>query len=488
MRDWLAVRADATPTATALRAFGPIGGDRSYAELDDRVETLAGRLAGAGVGVDDAVAVCADTRPEFVAVAHAAQRLGAVLVPINARQTPAEIERQLDRVAPSAVVCERDTEAAVLGGADADVLSFETSGEAKPLSDVSPQRFDLPEWGLDDPLVVLFTSGTTGNPKGVVLTLGNVLASATASAFRLGLRGDDCWHVPLPMYHMGGLAPVYRSVLYGTALSIQRGFDPERTREALAGASAVSLVPTMLKRMLDSGPVPSLRFILLGGAPCPPGLLQRARRRGVPVAPTYGMTETASQIATARPEEARSHPDSVGHPLMFAEVSIVDESGMPRDVGETGEIVVLGPMVSPGYLDGDVTAEQFINGGLRTGDRGYRDADGRLYVTGRADETILTGGENVDPTEVASAIRAHPGVEDCAVVGVPDDEWGERVAALVVPSADADPSVAALEAHCRDRLAGYKLPRTIGFASELPRTASGTVDRAAVADRLADCG
>ncbi|CCQ37213.1 o-succinylbenzoate--CoA ligase [Natronomonas moolapensis 8.8.11] len=487
MRDWLAVRADATPTATALRAFGPIETDQSYAELDDRVETLAGRLAGAGVGVDDAVAVCADTRPGYVAVVHAAQRLGAALVPINTRLTPTEIERQLGRVAPSVVVCERDTEAAVGAATDADVLSLDESGDAKPLSDVSPRQFDLPEWELDEPLAVLFTSGTTGDPKGVLLTLGNVLASATASAFRLGLRGNDCWHVPLAMYHMGGLAPVYRSVLYGTALSIQRGFDPETTREALAGASAVSLVPTMLERLLDSGPIPSLRFVLLGGAPCPPPLLRRAQRRDVPVAPTYGMTETASQIATARPEAARSNPNSVGHPLMFAEVSIVDEAGVPRETGETGEIVVSGPMVTPGYLDAD-TAERFISSGMRTGDRGYRDESGRVYVTGRADETILTGGENVDPTEVASVLRSHPGVGDCAVVGLPDDEWGERVAALVVPADDADPSTAALEAHCRDRLAGYKSPRTIGFVADLPRTASGTVDRSAVADRLADDG
>ena len=487
MRDWLAVRADATPTATALRAFGPLETDRSYAELDDRAETLAGRLAGVGVGVGDAVAICADTRPALVDLVHAAQRSGAVLAPIDTRLTPREIERRLDRIGPSVVVCERDTEAAVGEATDTEALSLDESGDARPLADVSPRPFDLPEWELDDPLAVLFTSGTTGEPKGVLLTLGNVLASATASAFRLGLRGDDCWHDPLPMYHMGGLAPVYRSVLYGTALSIQRGFDPERTRAALAEASAVSLVPTMLERLLDSGPVPSLRFVLLGGAPCPPALLKRAQRRDVPVAPTYGMTETASQIATARPGEAREHPDSVGHPLMFAEVSIVDEAGMPREAGETGEIVVSGPMVTPGYLDGDATADRFINGGLRTGDRGYRDGEGRVYVVGRADGTILTGGENVDPAAVASALRSHPGVKDCAVVGLPDDEWGERVAALVVPAEGAEPAEEALEAHCRDRLAGYKIPRTVGFAPELPRTASGTVDRAAVAERLGDC-
>ena len=487
MRDWLAVRADVTPKATALAAGGALDAARSYAELNDRVETVAGRLAGAGVCVDDAVAVCTRNRPAFVTVVHAVQRLGGVLVPINARLTATEVRVRLERVSPAAVVCERGTEAAVAEATDGTTVSLdEPAGETKALSAVPPRQFDLPEWELDDPLAVLFTSGTTGEPKGVLLTLGNVLASATASAFRLGIRRDDCWHVPLPMYHMGGLAPVYRSVLYGAALSIQRGFDPQSTRAAVrtSGATAVSLVPTMLERLLDAGPVPALRFVLLGGAPCPPALITRARARGVPVAPTYGMTEAASQIATARPEAVGDAPESVGHPLMFAEVSVLDEVGAPCGTGTIGELVVSGPMVTPGYLDSGVTDERFINGGLRTGDRGYRDEHGRVYVAGRVDETVVTGGENVDPTEVVSALREHPGVATCAVVGLEDDEWGERVAALVVPAGDADPSVGELETHCRERLAGYKLPRTIAFTAELPRTASGTVDRDAVVEHL----
>jgi O-succinylbenzoic acid--CoA ligase len=489
MRDWLAVRAHSTPKATALRAAGALDTDRTYAELNDRVETLAGRLAGVGVCVDDPVAICSETRPEFVTAVHAVQRLGAVLIPINARLTPAEMEGRLGRIEPTVVVCERTTEATVETVTDGTVLSFdEPVGEATALDERSPEPFDLPEWELDDPLVVMFTSGTTGDPKAVVLTLGNVLASATASAFRLGLRPDDCWHDPLPMYHMGGLAPVYRSVLYGTAVSVQREFDPDATLEALraADATAVSLVPTMLGRLLDAGSMPGLRFVLLGGAPCPPELLQRAQRRDVRVAPTYGMTEAASQIATARPEEAQEAPESVGHPLMFAELSVVDDLGAPCEPRQPGELVVSGPMVTPGYLDDEATAERFVNGGLRTGDRGYRDDDGRVYVLGRADGTIVTGGENVDPEEVRAVLRASPDVADCSVVGLDDEEWGERVGALVVPADGADPSIEALDAHCRVRLAGYKIPRTIGFATALPRTASGTVDRNAVVDRLRD--
>jgi O-succinylbenzoic acid--CoA ligase len=491
MRDWLAIRTHATPEAAALRAAGPVGTELSYAELDDRVETLAGRLAGAGVGVGDPVAICASTRPEFVTVVHAVQRLGAVLVPIDARLTTGEIEARLDRLGIEAVVCEEGTESAVVDATDdeAAVLSLdEPTAGASALSETRPEPFDLPAWELEEPLAVLFTSGTTGEPKGVVLTLGNVLASATASAFRLGLCPDDCWHVPLPMHHMGGLAPVYRSVLYGTSLSLQEAFDPEATLEALAAAdaTAVSLVPTMLDRLLDAGELPELRFALLGGAPCPPELLERAQDRGVPVAPTYGMTEAASQIATARPETARTAPESVGHPLMFAEVTVVDEAGVPCEPGEPGELVVSGAMITPGYLDDEVTNDRFVNGGLLTGDRGYRDESGRVYVLGRVDDVIVTGGENVDPEEVSARLREHPAVDDCAVVGIDDDEWGQRVAALVVPTDGTTPSQAELETHCREGLAGYKRPRTIGFADRLPRTASGTVDRAAVADRLAD--
>jgi len=493
MRDWLATRANGTPAATAVAAGGDVATTRSYADLNERVEVLAGRLAARGVGVDDALAVCAETRVEFLEAVHAAQRLGAVLVPLNARLTAEELAVRLERIDPAAVASESGTERAVIDAVEAieqddtTVLSFdEPAAGAERVESIQPEPFDLPEWEPDHPLVVMFTSGTTGDPKGVVLTLANVLASATASAFRLGVGGDDCWHVTLPMYHMGGLAPVYRSVLYGSSLSVQRGFDPEGTAEVMrqAGATCVSLVPTMLDRMLDAGEFPDCRFVLLGGAACPPELLARAHDRGVPVAPTYGMTEAASQIATATPEQSRRHPDTVGNPLMFAEVTVVDDAGAVCRPGETGELVVAGPMVTPGYLDDAATREAFTNGGLRTGDVGHRDEAGRVYVHARVDDTIVTGGENVDPSEVVDALRNHPAVDDAAVVGLDDEEWGERVAALVVLADSSEVAADALREHCRGHLAGYKLPRTVGFADSLPRTASGTVDREAVRTTL----
>jgi O-succinylbenzoic acid--CoA ligase len=197
------------------------------------------------------------------------------------------------------------------------------------------------------------------------------------------------------------------------------------------------------------------------------------------------MTETASQVVTARPQEAAAHPETVGRPLLFADVTVVGEGGDPVDEGERGELVVAGPMVTPGYYgDEAATAATFGPYGLHTGDAG-RVVDGRVTVLNRLDDRIVTGGENVDPGEVVGVLREHPGVRDTAVVGIDDPEWGQRVAALVVPEPGTSLDAATLEAHCRDRLAGFKRPRTWAFTEALPRTASGTVERAAVRERLA---
>lgn len=494
MRDWLASRADVTPRE---RAVAEPAGEIDYGTLDDRVETLAGRLAASGLGVGHTLAVRLEAGVRFLELVHAAQRLGAILVPLGTRLTTGEVASRLDAVDPAVVVCSHETWRDVRdANAEVDdpptLLSVDDVDSVRRLDDVDPEPFDLPEWEPDDPLAVLFTSGTTGEPKGVVLTFGNVLASATASAFRLELRRDDCWHVPLPMYHMGGLSPVYRSVCYGTAVSIQHPFDPAEVLDRMAAvdATCVSLVPTMLERLLDAAEARSdgsfslsdLRFVLLGGAPCPDDLLERAHGRDVPVATTYGMTEAASQISTARPSETLADPGTVGSPLMFSSVSVLDENGKPCDPGEVGTIVVSGPTITPGYLDSEATREAFTSHGLRTGDVGYRDDDGRLWIEGRADDRILTGGETVDPTEVTEAIRSHPNVEDAAVVGLEDEEWGQRVAALVV--ANSTVSSETLMQHARSEVAGYKIPRVIGFAATIPRTASGTIDRDAVRAEL----
>lgn len=492
MRDWLAHRARATPTATAI--VDAIDGTAStYAALDERVEVLAGRLSALGVGVEDHLGVCLHTRRAFVELAHAAMRLGAVLVPLNARLTAPELATRVEQADVSVVVCGGATEDAVVDASPESVASVDAprNEATRELADVTAVTYDLPAWDRDSPQLLMFTSGTTGQPKAVMLTMGNLVASAAASSWRLGVIPSDRWYCCLPMYHMGGIAPVYRSVLYGTVVVVEdgrEGFGPGATLDRMADleVTCTSLVPTMLDRLLDAGEFPhSLRFVLLGGAPAADELLSRSFDRNVPVCPTYGMTETASQVATARPDEAQATPGTVGNPLIGTEVSIVGPDGGTCETGKKGELVVSGPTVTHGYYgDAEATADAFGQQGFHTGDVGYRDEHGRVWVLNRLDDRIVTGGENVDPGEVVAAIREHPAVEAAAVVDVPDEQWGERVAALVV--SDEEVPVADLLDHCRDRLAGYKVPRTLRFAEELPRTASDTVDRAAVREHLRD--
>ena len=496
--DLLQTRAAATPDRTALE-LAASDQTWSYRDLDSAVDEMAASLA--AVGPDDTVrvAVALPSGVSFVSTIHATLRLGMELVPLNTRLSATELSDRLDRLTPDIVLCAAETESLI-----ADAQEQQSQGEtANPrrytvAAPSEPGTAQLPidsppvDADLHDPTetaLILFTSGTTGEPKGVRLTVRNLTASAFASALRLGVTPSGRWLCCLPMYHMGGLAPVIRSALYGTTLVVQPEFDAEGTAAVLdsAGITGVSLVPTQLTRLLDAGvSAPELRTVLLGGAPAAEELLDRADAAGIPVYPTYGMTETASQIATARPADHRNHPSTVGQPLYGTSVTVLGSDGELLSPGERGELVVSGPTVTPGYLDARQTEVAFSEHGLHTGDVGYRDDDGRLWVVGRVDDTIITGGELVDPATVAEAIRSIPGVADVAVVGIDDEQWGERVAAVLVSDhTDAGGLLERVEEHCREQLAGYKIPRQIRVVDAIPRTHSGTIDREAVRELLA---
>ncbi|MEF8936845.1 MAG: o-succinylbenzoate--CoA ligase [Halovenus sp.] len=485
--DLLATRTEATPQRTALRS-AETGESYTYRQLDEAVTETARALNArdSDQSGPTRLGIALSPSPEFVVGFYATVRLGWEVVPLNTALATGSLSTQTDRVEPDICLCERETEQLA-----ADVIDTETTplfsvdeptveGTAPLFSESEP--FDPAPPSFEDTCLILFTSGTTGDPKAVQLTGGNFTSSAFASALRLGVNPDDRWLCCLPMYHMGGLAPAIRSVLYGTELLVQQEFDASRTAQVLEsdGVTGVSLVPTQLTRLLDEGIDPDrLRTILLGGAPAPGRLLDRAREAGLPVYPTYGLTETASQATTALPAETAEFPDTVGQPLLGTTVRIV-EDGQLLDPGERGEIVVDGPTVSPGYLDASNTADAFSEWGLHTGDIGYRDEDGRLWVLGRRDETIITGGELVSPTDVAESLQEAPGVTDAAVLGLDDPEWGQRVGAVVAVAEEAFDAAAIREQaieYCRANLAGYKRPKTIAVTTEIPRTHSGTVDR-----------
>lgn len=500
--DLLTTRTEATPQRTALRS-ADTGESYTYRQLEETVTETARALnaRSSDRSGPTRLGIALSPSPEFVVGFYAGLRLGWQVVPLNTALAADALASQIDRVEPDICLCERETEQLT-----ADVIDTETTAllsvdeptveETAPLFSESfdqSESFEPAPPDFEDTCLILFTSGTTGEPKAVRLTGRNLVASAFASALRLGVIPDDRWLCCLPMYHMGGLAPAIRSVLYGTELLVQPEFDASRTARLLEsdGVTGVSLVPTQLTRLLDEGVDPDrLRTILLGGAPAPGRLLDRAREADLPVYPTYGLTETASQVTTARPAETAEYPDTVGQPLLGTTVRIV-EDGQLLDPGERGEIVVDGPTVSPGYLDESNTADAFSVWGLHTGDIGYRDEDGRLWVLGRRDETIITGGELVSPTDVAESLQDAPGVTDAAVLGVDDPEWGERVCAVVAVAEEKFDAAAIREqviGYCRKTLAGYKVPKTIAVAEEIPRTHSGTVDRDRVRELLRSKG
>jgi o-succinylbenzoate---CoA ligase len=397
---------------------------------------VAVRLAGFGVGEGSRVATTLGPGMPFVALLHAAPRLGAALVPLDPRLPGAERERRMETAGADVLVDEP--------------LDPSGDGAAGLRADVDP----------DSVATVVFTSGTTASARPVELTHGNHAASAIASAWNLGVDPADRWLSVLPPFHVGGLSILIRSAVYGTTAAIHDGFDPDLVREELegGGTTLVSLVPTMLRGLRTAGltSAPGLRAALLGGGPIPPDLLGWARELGLPVLATYGMTETASQVATAAPEEALAG-ERGARPL----------PGVELDVAETGEILVRGPMVAPRAVAPD--------GWLHTGDLGHLDAAGRLHVTGRLKDVIVTGGENVSPTEVEAALMRHPAVVDAGVVGVPDPEWGEAVTAFVVLSKGAGPDE--LGAHCRELLAPFQVPKRIEVVASLPRNAAGKLLR-----------
>jgi O-succinylbenzoic acid--CoA ligase len=479
MRDWLSHRAVASPDATALIA--PDSGlTDTYADLDETVEGIAARLATLGVKRGSHVGLLVNNSPAAVRLIHATMRVGAVVVPLSPQQTESELVPRIARADLDLLICEHEMES-LTSDIDVPQITIHT------LADKAPTPFDSSEWEPTDPLAMLYTSGTTGRPKLVVLTVMNVLASATASAARLGVLPDDRWCSPLAVYHMGGLAPIYRSVLYGTCLvPAPTDTDPLLSTLSDHEMTSVSLVPVMLDRLLSAGTLPdSLRFVLLGGAPASDALIERCEGR-VPVCPTYGMTETASQITTARPSEAMANVGTVGRPLFSTTVTILDENDRQLPTGERGEIVVSGPTVSPGYYD-DADSTAFCSHGFRTGDVGYVDEDGRLWVEGRASDRIVSGGETIDPSEVRGVLQEHPAIADAAVVGLPDDEWGERVGALIESENSETDPIETVESHCRAHLAAYKIPRVVTHGT-IPRTESGTVDRESVQACLEETG
>lgn len=478
------------PLATVPDSIALADGERSwtYRELHDDVTRLARALRARGARPGVRVATLLPTSSTAVLAAHAIFRTGAVLAPLNPRLTDEERTRAVKAIGPALFLVERggaeeeESPSEGEGGAhrprrvDLEVLLDAVTSDAGAAGPAGAERA-IPE--ASGPTAVLWTSGTAGRPRGVLLSSTALRAVASASAERLGLSSSDRWYASLSMAHVGGLALVVRAALSGSSLVVRGSYDTARLDQLLEEGEVThaSLVPTMLHQLLDlrgeAKTPPELRCLLIGGAHLPRPTLDRALANGYPVALTYGLTEATSQVATAPPELVRTKPGTVGPPLEGVEIRI----------DEGGEVLARGETLALGYLD---PTERLLDedGWLHTGDLGELDGDGHLWITGRTTDRIITGGVNVDPAEVEDVLRLHEGVRDVVVVGVPDPEWGETVAAAVVPSPGIHTEPTELEALARKRLTSAKLPRTVVFLEELPRTPTGKVDREQVRRRV----
>ncbi len=462
----------------------------SYRMLYQRATKLAGLLAtlyAGGVKQGDRVAVMARDALVFTAMLHALRMLKAILVPINLRLTPKEIAWQLADANVALLVSDamqegpRDLVTRVLRD-EHDVQVMVLTLDALHW-DETYDAVSSPYINLGDIQSIVYTSGTTGRPKGAMISYGNHFYGAAASAFRLGVQTGDRWLTPMPLFHVGGQAVLMRSLIYGTAAVIHDAFDPGKVNRAIdeQGITLLSVVPAMLSRMMDergAKPFPSaLRSILLGGGPVAKSLLQKCAGLNIPVSLSYGLTEANSQVATLAPEFSLKKLGSSGQPLALTEIRI-EQDGEEAPTGAAGEIVLRGPTIISGYYGrDDETQKAFSGGWFHTGDIGYIDEEGFIYVLDRRTDLIISGGENVYPAEVESVLAAHPAVVEAGVTGVPDDRFGQAPLAVVVLYVGQEVSEQDIISYCRAHLAGYKTPKHIRFVEKLPRNASGKLLR-----------
>ena len=483
--------AERRPDAVALR-----DGERElvYGDLDQRSNRLAHALRASGVGAGTRVAYLDRSSPEVIELLFAASKIGAVLVPLNWRLAPPEL---------AAVVADARAPVLIAGPAYREV-AVDVLERLSPAPDLVVVGEGYEGWlaaheprdpggrgQAGDVIVQMYTSGTTGVPKGVLTTHRNLAVTAQTS-LRWAFDERSVSLTPLPMFHIGGIGWTYCGLWHGATTILVRDFEPTGVLDILERrrVTNVVLVPTMLQ-MLTAVPgaakrdYSALRSIAYGAAPITTPVLKATLQTfGCALLGLYGLTESTGGVVALEPEDhdpggPREHLlRSAGRPYPWVELRIADPAtGGPMGADVVGEVWLRGPNVTPGYFNrpAETGAALTPDGWLRTGDGGYVDEDGYLFLTDRIKDMIVTGGENVYPVEVEEALAQHADVADVAVIGVPHPHWGEAVKALVVPRPGARTGPDDLIAFARERLAGYKLPRSVDFVTELPRTPSGKV-------------
>ncbi len=492
--DWLARREILTPNKPAL-VIWETGERISYRDLNARANRSANFLRGRlGIAQGDRVSILAANSADYLALFYACGKLGAIFVPLNWRLTARELAFMINDSGPKVFFYGPEYAAAVDEMKSAvsvrQYVAMERfrPGDVAAYADIQSGSPAAPppalDFGLDQPWAILYTGGTTGLPKGAILTHGNVTWNSINTIVSWGLREDDVIPSFTPMFHTGGLNVFVNPLIHmgGTSI-LAKGFEVEQTLSILerGHATVLFMVPTMFT-MLAASPrfasadLSSLRYCISGGAPCPAALYHAYWDRGLVFKQGYGLTEAGPNTFYVHPDDVKRKIGSVGKPLFHIDLRIVDDEGRVVPQGQVGELLIRGPHVTPGYWNRpEETARTIVDGWLHTGDLAMVDDEGFYYIVDRKKDMFISGGENVYPTEVEDVIYLHPAVLEAAVIGVPDAKWGEVGRAIVALKAGATLSESELLEFCRQRLARYKVPKSVAFVASLPKSAANKI-------------
>jgi fatty-acyl-CoA synthase len=495
--DLLGERARLTPDKTAL-VFVPTAERLTYAQLDARASRCARFWRDAlGLQRGDRFGVLSPNRIEVLDAFFAAGKSGVIFVPLGTRLTASELAAIVQDAGLAGLLYDPSL-ASVVAALQRLIsiphcLSFDDyASRSAAMTDTS---FVRERCAAEDILALLYTSGTTGTPKGVMIPHRQVTWNGYNTVACWGLREDDVSPIYTPLYHAGGLfaflVPIFT---VGGTIVLHAGFDTSEIWQTIEreGCTAILGVPAIWKMLLDAPEFPTVdlsrvRLCFSGGAPLPLYIIEAYQKRGVVFKQGFGMTEVGVNCFSMTVEESVRKRGTIGKPLMFTETRIVRGDGADAAPGEVGELWIRGPHVCLGYWNNpEATAAALdADGWFHTGDLATRDEEGFHTIAGRKKDMIISGGVNIYPAEIEGHLLLHPGVRDGAVVGVPDEKWGEASVAFVIPDPAQPPTPESLEAHLRDRVAKFKVPRDWVFVEALPRTASGKVIKGELRDAYA---
>lgn len=467
--NWILQRAHLTPNRIGL-SFG----DQSWTfkQIADNAIEIAYKFANFGLKSKSRIAILAPSSPESVFIIYGSMLAKSEIVLLNSRLTKEELAYQIQDSNVEAIICHECDQDKL--GQDLNKISVRELFQANE-TNIQIDSY----WNESDTISIMYTSGTTGYPKGVRQTLQNHKASAINSILNIGMTPKDVWLCMVPIFHISGFSMLMKSLLYGNEVKLYEKFDVEKSVEQIVAGTAthMSVVGVTLGRIIDYMEQnnltahPNFRLMLAGGSSIPIDYLKRAAKLSLNVAQTYGMTETASQTATLSSEDALLKVGSSGKPLFFNSIKI---DGAHYPLAE-GEICIRGPHVTPGYIGRFEAIASVEDGWLKSGDIGYLDEDGYLFVVDRRSDLIISGGENIYPAEIENVLLMHPSVEEAGVCGIEDSKWGQVPIAFVTIKSDVTEQT--ILEFCKMNLASYKLPKRILIVDKLPRNSSNKLLR-----------